>query len=111
MAIRTHQFALKTVASTAGQVLYTVPAGQRALIKYASLVSFATAPGRIVVGLLTPIFNLGSIIDVPAGTQGKLETTGPIYAVLEAGEQLFSQVASVTGGGYWVTAGGVLFDI
>ena len=57
------------------------------------------------------VFDLGSIIDVPAGTQGKLETTGPIYAVLEAGEQLFSQVASVTGGGYWVTAGGVLFDI
>lgn len=111
MAIRSTQFALRSLNTVAGQVLYTVPAGQRALIKWASIVSFAAVPGRVVVGLLTPVFNVASIIDVPAGVQGRLETVAECYAVLNEGEQLFSQVGSITGGGYWVSAGGVLFDL
>jgi len=109
--VRTHQFGIVELA-TAGlpYELYEVPPGHRAVVKWASIISFASTPGSSYVygGLIGG--SAFQFLIAGVATSGVLKSFQG-YAVLEAGESVIANVDSVTGGSAFVGAGGVLFEL
>lgn len=110
-SVRTRQFAQATFNTAGDHLLYAVPPGARALIKWCSVLSTVAAPGDLTIYTIGSGGGVQALLHQTAAASLTLYSAQELYAVLEEDEELHVGIGSVTGGGViFVGAGGILFD-
>lgn len=107
--VRTHQFWNGPLPTIAPTVVFTVPAGFRAVVKWASLNQFSAGATSLAMWWEKPAGDVGFVLLDVARPSGLLLAVGELYAVGNEGDELRAQTGDAT---FTVgAAGGVLFEL
>ena len=89
MTVRSKQLGIANPVTTAGNNIYTVPAGHRAIVKSIYLENLHTAAQRIVINIKSGATTLCQLVTTPGAGASATETSYlNVWLVLEAGQVL-----------------------
>lgn len=110
--VRTHQFANTTLGTGTGPtVLYTVPAGRRAVVKYFSAFHVGGDDPALLQLYIAGAGGAVGILATVQQAEGLLLERFEVYAVANEGEEIVANVGGAGGGSSFFHVGGVLFEV
>lgn len=111
MAIRTQQLAVRSDLPPGVTTVYTVPAGHRALIKWAGMLSTVADVSQLLLYVFTSGGQVGIVLDELAAIVNKWYSQGELYVVLEPGDVLNLYSSGTGSNSAYVNVGGVVFEL